>query len=335
MPKDAFGRDIDYLRISVTDKCNYRCLYCMPEEGVPPMRHDQLLSIEETSRFVRLVSGRGIRHVRITGGEPLVKRGLLELVRQIRDIPQIESIAITTNGSLLAPMAYDLREAGVDSINISLDTTDPRKFAMLTRRGSIDDVLAGIDAAFDAGFDPVKLNCVVIRSLDQEFLDFAKMTLERPIHVRFIEFMPVGYQEGIRHAGWSEEDVIPSDELRQTIDAITRDAGLGELAPAGDGDRPMGNGPADYYELPGAKGTIGFISSVSNHFCKTCNRLRLTSDGYLRPCLFSDEEVEVKEALRHGTDDDVLDAFDHALAVKPDEHHHRIGTQRNMSKIGG
>ena len=335
MATDSLGRNIDYLRISVTDKCNYRCLYCMPEEGVPLLGHHDLLSIEEIVRFVRLVSGEGISNIRITGGEPLVRKGIVSLVEQIHEIEGIRSIAMTTNAALLAPMAQQLRDAGLDRINISLDTLDPLQFDQLTRRTGIQNVLDGIDASLEVGFDPVKINSVVIRSLNQDFLSFAYLTINRPLHVRFIEFMPVGDQTGWSETGWNEDDVIPSAELRDIINEATSQAGLGMLEPVAPGEGPQGSGPASYYRLPGAQGTIGCISSLSNHFCESCNRLRLTADGFLRPCLFSDEEFDVRTALREGSDDDVLEAFHAALNNKPDAHHHRVGTERNMSKIGG
>lgn len=335
MAIDGLGRSIDYLRISVTDKCNYRCLYCMPEEGVPVLQHSQILSIEEISRFVRIAASQGISHIRITGGEPLVRKGIISLISEISAIDGIESVALTTNASTLAPIAAQLKDAGLDRINISLDTLDPQQFKTLTRRGDIADVMAGIDASLAVGFSPVKINCVVIRALDQDFLGFARMTVDRPLHVRFIEFMPVGYQAGIDDHGWNESDVIPSQELRQIISQRTAAAGLGELLPVGADGQPAGNGPASYYTLPGAMGTIGFISSLSNHFCSACNRLRLTADGALRPCLFSDDEFSVRDALRTGTDQQVLDVLQLALDNKPDAHHWRVGTDRNMSKIGG
>ena len=335
MATDALGRNIDYLRISVTDKCNYRCLYCMPEEGISLLCHEDILSIEEIARFVRLASQRGIKHIRITGGEPLVRRGILDLIEQVSGIEGIESVALTTNASMLDKMARPLRDAGLTRINISLDTLDPEQFRYITRRGELSDVLAGIDAALAVGFDPVKVNCVAIRSLGQDFGAFAQMTIDRPLHVRFIEFMPVGHETGVDGCGWDESDVIPSDELRQTISDWSEAAGHGPLVPVDDGSTPRGNGPASYYKIEGAPGTIGFISSVSNHFCSSCNRLRLTADGCLRPCLFSDEEVAVREALRQGSDDEVLEALDRALRIKPDAHHQKVGTERMMSKIGG
>lgn len=299
------------------------------------MCHADMLSIEEISHFVRIAAGEGIKTIRITGGEPLVRKGIVDLVRQINGVEGIESVAMTTNGALLPKMAAELKEAGLKRVNISLDSLDKDMFSYLTRRGNLEDALAGIDAAFKVGFDPIKLNCVVIRSLNQDFLSFARMTIERPLHVRFIEFMPVGHQAGVHDAGWNENDVIPSDELREIINTACSEAGLGTLEPAGKVKRPEGSGPASYYRLPGSLGTLGFISSISNHFCASCNRLRLTADGYLRPCLFSDEEYDVKTALRTGTDDDVRNALYRALRNKPDAHHNRVGTDRNMSKIGG
>jgi len=332
---DGLGRTIDYLRISVTDKCNYRCRYCMPAEGVTPLSHRDILSIEEIVEFVRIAATEGIAHIRITGGEPLVRKGIVDLIRQIASLEGIKSLALTTNAALLPSMADDLKAAGLNRVNISLDTFDPDAFAYLTRTGNVADALAGIEKALEVGFDPVKVNCVVIRSLKQDFLEFARMTVEKPISVRFIEFMPVGSQAGVNDAGWNEGDVVPSDELRQTISALTAAAGLGELAPADPAKQPQGNGPASYWQLPDAQGSIGFISSRSNHFCSTCNRLRLTADGFLRPCLFSDKEFSVKEPLRAGSEDGVRAALHSALDEKPDAHHNKVGTERNMSKIGG
>ncbi len=335
MAVDGLGRNIDYLRISVTDKCNFRCLYCMPDEGVPLLQHCDILTIEEIARFVRIGAEGGIKHIRITGGEPLVRKGIIDLIREIKQIPGIESIAMTTNAFGLAPVAQDFKDAGLDRINISLDTLDPEQFKYLTRRGTIDQVIEGIEASLAVGFDPVKINSVVIRALNQDFLGFAKLTMDKPLHVRFIEFMPVGHQSGINDTGWNETDVIPSDELRNIISDRAEAAGLGRLEAVDKDGKPAGNGPASYYKLPGAQGTIGFISSLSNHFCSTCNRLRLTADGYLRPCLFSDDEYCVREALRYGSDDDVKGVLANALEHKPDSHHYRVGTDRNMSKIGG
>lgn len=333
--KDNYGRKIDYLRISLTDRCNLRCIYCMPEEGVPFRSHESILRVEEIAEFARHAAKAGIRRVRLTGGEPLVRKGVLDLIREIADIPEIEDISLTTNGILLPKMAADLREAGLTRVNISLDTLDPVQFTYVTRLGKIEDVFAGIDAALENGFDPVKINAVAVRSLDQDFFEFAKLSLDRPLHVRFIEYMPVGESSGGTGAGWTEEDIIPAAEIIERINEGAIASGLGPLEPIDDEDSPSGAGPAIYYRLPGALGTIGFISAMSNHFCDSCNRLRLTADGKLRPCLFSDREIDVMEAIRADDIDAVNRAIKEAIGIKPDEHHEERGTERRMSQIGG
>ena len=333
--KDSHGRVIDYLRISLTDRCNFRCIYCMPEEGVCMMGHDEILRIEEIEEIVRVATRIGIKSVRLTGGEPLVRRGVVDLVRSLHDMPEIVNISMTTNGVLLPEMADDLKAAGLSRVNISLDTLDPEQFKFITRVGKIESTLTGIDAALEAGFDPVKINAVSVRSLNQDFLAFARLSVDRPLHVRFIEYMPVGESTGADGTGWGKKDVIPSEELLNTINERARKAGLPELVPADGSDAPLGWGPARYFAFPGAQGTVGFISPLSRHFCSECNRLRLTADGKLRPCLFSDREIDVRTALREGGEDAVYNCFLEALNLKPDEHHDKVGTERKMSQIGG
>ena len=350
---DDFGRTIDYLRIAITDRCNFRCVYCMPTSGVHLMNHERMLSYEEIVRFVRVATEFGIKHLRLTGGEPLARKGCVELAAMLSALPGIEDIAITTNGSLLPKLARPLVEAGVSRANISLDTLDEETFHAVTRVGHLKDALAGIDAALEAGFKTVKINCVAVRSLKQDVLGMAKLSLDRPLHVRFIEYMPIGNDDmnlltrgetevigghdreraHVSVADWSAQDTIPSDELRQMISDLGEANGVGPLLPASQ-DRPTGYGPADYWKFAGAQGTVGFISAMSNHFCKMCNRLRLTADGCIRPCLFSDAEVSVHDALRAGDDEAVRAAFREALRIKPDAHHTE-GTERYMSQIGG
>ena len=336
--KDIHGRTIDYLRISLTDRCNFRCIYCMPEEGVCQLSHDDILRIEEIARVVRVAAGLGVRSVRLTGGEPLVRKGVADLVREIARTPGIENVSMTTNGVLLPKMADELKRAGLSRVNISLDTLDPVQFRQITRRGELRQTLDGIEAALAAGFDPVKVNAVVVRSLDQDCLAFARMSVDRPLHVRFIEYMPVGESSGGCGCGWGSEDVVPSEELFEAINEHARAEGMDGLVPAGD-DRPLGWGPARYFEFPGAQGTVGFISPLSRHFCGECNRVRLTADGKLRPCLFSDDEYDVRAALRGQVGADVDGAvravFAAVLGAKPDEHHDKVGTERGMSQIGG
>ncbi len=341
MARDALGRRIDYLRISVTDRCNLRCLYCMPAEGVVWRPHAEILACEEIAHFAALAAEQGIGRIRLTGGEPLVRGSILDLIRRLREIDGIEAIALTTNGSLLPRFASELREAGLQRVNISLDSLDAEEYARITRGGKLERVLAGIDAALDAGFDPVKLNAVVVRSLGQNLGGFAQMTLERPLHVRFIEFMPVGaIPEAEEHpscsvTSWSRDDVVPADEILATVSAWGAQRGVGELLPATAQDAPGGWGPARYYRFPNAPGTIGVISPLSEHFCAECSRLRLTADGKLRPCLFSDLEFDVRGALRAADDEQVRNLIAEALHQKPESHGERIGTSRKMSQIGG
>ena len=308
---------------------------------------DELLSAEEIARFVRLVAGEGIRRVRLTGGEPLVSRRIIPLIRDIRAIPQIEDISLTTNGALLPKLAPQLKDAGLNRVNISLDTLDPTLFGKITRLGRLEQTMAGIDAALAWGFEPVKVNCVVVRRLNQDVAALARLTLDRPIHLRFIEYMPIGDEHTSSHCSvdphapalnpelWDASDTVPSDELRARINAGVAATGLGELEPLDINDAPAGAGPACYWRFPGAAGTVGFISAMSNHFCASCNRLRLTADGNVRPCLFSDAEYSVREALRRGDDMQVLSIWRDAVAHKPQEHAIIEGTQRFMSQIGG
>lgn len=331
--KDSHGRVIDYLRISLTDRCNFRCIYCMPEDGVCQMSHEEILSLEEIERLVAIAAAHGIKSVRLTGGEPLVRKGVEDLISAINDIPGIQNISMTTNGVLLPRMADKLKESGLSRVNISLDTLDADQFHEVTRVGRLEDTLAGIDAALEAGFDPVKINAVTVRRLDQDFLGFAKLSLDRPLHVRFIEYMPLGQEAGDGLAGWGKEDVISSQELLERINADAVAEGMDSLVPAR--EDPLGWGPAKYYAFPDAQGTVGFISPLSRHFCGDCNRLRLTADGKIRPCLFSDEEFDVRVALRAGDDAQTERVLMQALGAKPDEHHDKVGTERNMSAIGG
>ncbi|MFA5843844.1 MAG: GTP 3',8-cyclase MoaA [Coriobacteriia bacterium] len=341
MGTDAFGRRIDYLRISVTDRCNLRCVYCMPPDGVSWREPGEILTYEEIERFADAAVAEGISKIRITGGEPLVRRGIVDHVRRLRDITGLESIALTTNGTLLPRFARELADAGLRRVNVSIDSLDPEVFARVTRGGRLEDALAGIEAAFDAGMDPIKVNAVVVRSLGQDLAAFARLTVDRPLHVRFIEYMPVGDDasdaepaDGV--TGWTRDDHVPADEILERLGAAGAAAGLGDLTPVGREDAPGGWGPARYYRFPEARGTLGVISPLSHHFCGECNRLRLTADGRLRLCLFSDEEIDARAALRRGADREELRALvRQALAAKPESHAMRVGTSRRMSQIGG
>ena len=335
---DAHQRPISYLRVSVTDRCNLRCTYCMPPEGIPSRAHDEILRYEEIETVVRAATELGIHKVRLTGGEPLVRLGIVDLVGMLARIPGLDDLSMTTNGILLPRYARDLKRAGLRRVNVSLDTLRPERFRQITRRGSLDDALAGIEAAHRAGLEPVKINTVVIRALnDDEVVDLARKTVTDGWHVRFIEWMPVG--ETPSTAGDWEEHVVSAAEVRARVEGV-----LGPLEPAVLED---GAGPARYYRLPGAEGTVGLISPLSEHFCATCNRLRLTADGQLRPCLLSSHEIDLRTPLRHGaTGAEIRALIEQGIAAKPQGHHlgaHGCANERApecvrdraMSQIGG
>jgi GTP 3',8-cyclase len=324
---DTFQRPITYLRISVTDRCNLRCVYCMPEAGLPWIDKAEILTFEEIERVVRAAARIGVRSIRLTGGEPLIRRDLPRLVAKLATIPGIDDIALSTNGLLLADQVRDLRAAGLTRANISLDTLDEGRFFQIARRPGLDRVLAGIDAAQAAGLAPIKLNCVVMRGRnDDEIPAFAELTRTRPIAVRFIEVMPVMDNVGT-HAG----DYISADEILDRIRAVDT------LRPVAG---PPGNGPARYFAFDGAAGTVGVISPLSHDYCETCNRVRLSADGRLKLCLFGDHHIDFRTPLRDGADDDALiGIFRGAMYVKPERHHLEIGTtasaMRALSEIGG
>jgi cyclic pyranopterin phosphate synthase len=331
---DPCQRPIDYLRVSVTDRCNLRCVYCMPEQGVPFVPHQEILTLEEMARIIRVAAGMGLRRVRLTGGEPLVRKGIVNLVRWIGETPGIDDIALTTNAVLLASCAHELAAAGLRRVNVSLDTLRPQRFRQITRRGDLADVMAGIAAARDAGLSPVKLNVVVMREVnDDETVEIARSTLEEDWQVRFIELMPfMDEQETCIRDTFLTLGFVPSREVKRQIEEA-----LGPLAAA---ETSTGGGPARYYRLPGARGLIGFISPLSeNQFCAACNRMRLTADGKIRPCLLTDHEVDVKGTLRRGGSDDALRRrILEALNSKPDAHHLGDGNRprrRKMAQIGG
>jgi cyclic pyranopterin phosphate synthase len=335
---DAYQRPINYLRVSVTDRCNLRCIYCMPPEGVPMRTHDEILRFEEIEAIVRAAVRLGIHRVRLTGGEPLARLGLADLVRLLAAIPDLDDLSLTTNGTLLARYAQELKQAGLNRVNVSLDTLRPERFAQITRRGKLADALAGIQAAYDAELTPVKINTVLIRGLnDDEAVDLARKTLTDDWHVRFIEWMPLG-GAGCVGPGGSEWDahVVTTGETRAQIEGA-----LGALQPA---KLAVGGGPARYYRLPGAGGTIGFISPLTEHFCSGCNRLRLTADGQLRPCLLSDHEIDLRTPLRAGAgSEEIQEILEQAIGSKPSGHHlgecapgKRAGVEdRAMAQIGG
>lgn len=328
---DAYNRPISYLRISVTDRCNLRCIYCMPAEGVAACNHEEILRYEEIETIVRAAAALGVSKVRLTGGEPLVRLGLVDLVRMLARIPGIDDLAMTSNGMLLARYADELARAGLQRVNVSLDTLRPERFQRITRCGELVAVLEGMAAAKRAGLDPIKINTVVIRGMnDDEVVDFARQTMEMAWNVRFIEVMPMGNGLNNLEADWRDR-VVTADEIRARIETT-----LGPLEPA---KMRAGNGPARYYRLPGAPGTLGFITPISEHFCYKCNRLRLTADGQLRPCLLSDYEIDLRTPLRQGADVEQVKALLlQGIENKPMRHHldeWAIAESRVMSQIGG
>ncbi len=303
---DGFGRRVEYLRISVTDKCNLRCVYCMPEEGLHWLRRDEILSYEEIAEVVRVMAGMGLRRLRLTGGEPLVRKDLARLASLLSAVEGIEDIALSTNAVLLAPVAQILREAGVSRVNISLDSLKPERADEMARRpGTLARALEGLDAALEAGFDPVKINVVLVRGVnDDEVPAFAELARTRPLHVRFIEIMPTESNLDL-----SADNFLSCDEALAAISAVD------ELRPV---PGPPGNGPATYFAQPGALGTIGAITPMSHNFCDRCNRMRLTADGHLRPCLFGDLQTPLRDALRRG--EDLRPLVAETLRIKPERH---------------
>lgn len=305
---DRYQRPIDYLRVSITDRCDLRCIYCTPLGGSPKLAHDDILSYEEFLHLIQIAVDMGITKVRITGGEPLVRKGVTDFCRRLAKLPRLQSLSLTTNGVMLEDFAQDLYSAGIRRINISLDTLQPQKFLRITRRDKFHRVWRGIQAADNVGFKPIKINVVVMRGInDDEVLDLAKLTLERTYHVRFIEFM--GFNND---SNWLHEHYVSADEIL---------ANLHDLAPLEQITSRHTNGPARHFRWPDAKGVVGIISPISHHFCPSCNRIRLTADGKLRNCLFSDQEVDIKSPLRQGaTDADLAQILRASIDSKPEKH---------------
>jgi cyclic pyranopterin phosphate synthase len=325
---DRFGRPITYLRISVTDRCNLRCVYCMPEKDIQWQARANQLSAEEIARVTEAASQVGVKRIRLTGGEPLVRPDIVEIVKRIASIPGIEEVSLTTNAMLLERLVRPLVDAGLKRVNISLDTLDANKFRRITRGGDIDLLWRGIAAAEEAGLAPLKLNTVVVNGLNADELSaLARLTIENPWHVRFIELMPVGNAQD-----WGQgfpalpNRYIPVQEMQARLSVF-------DLQPV---DTPIGNGPARTFRIPGALGTVGFISPLGEHFCQNCNRLRLTADGYLRPCLLLDGEVNIREAVRAGQP--ILPLLQQAVDAKPQGHElflQHYPESRRMAQIGG
>ena len=325
--RDGVGRIIDYIRISVTDRCNFRCSYCMPSAGFSFLEHAEILSYEELLRVIRLLGRHGVSKVRLTGGEPLVRKGIVDFIREIRALGTITDISMTTNGSLLGNMAHQLKDAGLGRINISIDTLDAERFTRITGRGQLADTLKGIRSALDAGLSPVKLNVVLTEVLSEEdVINFIEQANKYPLIIRFIEYMPIGHCK-----------IRPGPGIAQ-IKSMLSGAGYGPLEKAW----PVrGNGPATYYRLSRSVGMFGFVAAISEHFCHSCNRIRLTADGKIKPCLLANEEIDIKTALRDGSDDILLyNLFLKALQIKPlghrlDEAMGGVTVTRDMFRTGG
>ena len=314
--KDNFGRDIYYLRLSVTDKCNLRCIYCMPESGVRKLRHEDVMSVEEIAEIVQAFAACGITKVRVTGGEPLVRRGILDICKKISTTAGIDEVCLTTNGILVPQYAKDLKAAGVNRLNFSLDSLDRVTYNEITRFDMLDDALTGIYAAIDAGFDALKVNAVLIGGInDKDISELLELTRKFNINIRFIEIMPIG-----ECAGWSKDRFISAQHVLKIAP---------ELYEAGT------DGVSKQYKMPGGLGVVGLISPISSHFCPTCNRVRVTADGILKPCLHSAEEINLR-GLRGAVLEDTIRK---AIFSKPRKHKLNEGEQsaaaRNMNAIGG
>ncbi|SHJ79226.1 cyclic pyranopterin phosphate synthase [Anaerobranca californiensis DSM 14826] len=323
MLKDKFGRKINYLRISLIDRCNLRCKYCMPPNGVDLYGHDKILTYEELLLIIKAAAELGINSIRLTGGEPLIRRGLIPFIKTVSNIDGIDDIAITTNGVLLEEMADDLKKAGVNRLNISLDTLNKDKFKEITGRDQFEKVFKGINKSIEVGFEPVKINVVMLKNFNEgEILDFVKLTKDKPLHVRFIEMMPLGESKNNWTAGY-----MPWNDA---LELVKREFEVRESS------GPKGSGPAKYYTIPGFLGTFGFITPVGEHFCHQCNRIRLTSDGFLKTCLFGNNEVNLKKLSKTGDINKIKEAIIKSINEKPEKHqitNHNVS--RFMSQIGG
>ena len=322
--RDGFGRSIEYLRISVTDRCNFRCLYCMPLSGLEWLPKSGILSYEEIADVVSQLAPLGLRRLRLTGGEPTLRPDLEVLIAMLRTIPGIEDISLSTNGVRLPALAAQFSRAGLDRINMSADSLRPDRIKAISRRSTDFDPVAAATAAEDAGLSPIKINVVVMRGInDDEVCDFARLTFEHDWHVRFIELMPVGE---MRELTW--DHVVPSEEILDRLEAV---------APLSPVDGPArGNGPARYFRFSGARGSVGIITPMSHTYCGSCNRVRLTADGRLRTCLFGEEETDLRTPLREGLPLEPF--FRSALASKPEQHHllqMSVGGLRALSQVGG
>lgn len=322
---DSYGREIDYIRISITDRCNLRCVYCMPEYGVESVSHDKILRYDEILYLGEIFAELGIKKIKITGGEPLVRKGASSFIRDLKSIPGIEKVTITTNGVNLEGCLEELSNAGIDGINLSLDTLNPEVFFKITRRNEFEKVMRGFQAALMHKEIPLKVNCVPMGIEGQDIFELAELSRKYPVHVRYIEMMPIGL--GKEYTGCTETEILRELEKRY---------GTSEMFSGS-----LGNGPGHYYEFPGFKGKIGFISAMSHKFCSSCNRVRLTSEGYLKTCLQYDVGTDLRALLRNGASkEEIKEAIGKAIQEKPRAHQFtekqdRHGEQHMMSQIGG
>jgi cyclic pyranopterin phosphate synthase len=324
MARDSFNREIDYMRVSVTDRCNLSCIYCMPGKRQRSFRAGDMLTTDEITRLARVAKRFGVRKIRLTGGEPLVRADILSIVSGVKDAG-VQDLSLTTNGLLLSEMAGPLGEVGLDRLNVSLDTMDPARYRRITDGGSLDRVLEGIEEAERAGLSPVKINMVPIRGVNEdEIADFARLTLDKPHHIRFIEFMPSG-----REKLWDEGKCVRSSEVRERVSVL----GPLEKLPF------RGKGPSRNYRIKGAEGILGFISPLSHTFCYCCNRLRVNAVGKIRPCHFSKTEIDIRTPMRSGADDgELARLLTLAIEVKPEGNYLRNPSDvslKSMSSIGG
>ena len=313
---DNHGRDIDYLRISITDLCNLRCVYCMPEEGVRRLRHNEILRVEDIEEIAIAAASLGIKKIRITGGEPLIRRSIVDIIRRVAEAPGVEEVALTTNAILLPQFAKQLKEAGLSRVNVSIDTLDPDKYREITRGGEVEDVLRGIESAIEAGLTPIKLNAVLMGGVNENMIrPLVKMTEDSDFRVRFIEMMPIG-----ECAGWNKDRFI------SILKVLEEEPDLQFVGT---------DGVSKIYKKEGSKGSVGLISPISSHFCPTCNKIRVTSDGKLKPCLHSADEIPIRGL--HG--EELVEAIKKGILEKPFKHHleaeKKSNSTRGMSAIGG
>lgn len=317
--KDSFGRKINYLRISLTDRCNLRCQYCMPEDGISKITHDEILSLEETFEITKAFVELGINKIRFTGGEPLARKGIVNLISRVSKLEGVEDLSITTNGVLLKQYAKDLKNAGLTRVNISLDTLDSEKYRKITRGGNIKNVLNGIEEAKNVGLTPIKINTVLIGGFnDDEIEDLVELTKNQNIDLRFIELMPIG-----EASSWAKEKFVSNNLILEKMK---------DLMPM---EREDISSPAVYYKLPDSKGKVGIINPITCKFCEYCNRVRLTSTGMLKLCLHSNKEIDLKKALRDNLD--IKKLISESIVLKEESHHLEDGEYitRNMNQIGG